>query len=179
MSAKIRGKAQDATRAAKLLAGFQKHLAAFASLTFASKTYTPSQITAALQLIIALRAAIEAAKAVLKAKLWDEKAERPALLAIMTGLESFVKVTYSESPDILADFGLEPKKVPTPLTTEQQVVAVAKRISTRAARGTTGPKAKLKIKGNVVGVVLTKVKASPVVAPPADEADDSKPKRQA
>jgi len=76
-----------------------------------------------------------------------------------------VKLTYSESPDVLADFGLTPRKVATKLTTEEQMVAVAKRVSTRGARGTTGKKAKKAIKGDVVNVVTTPVRAiSQVVA---------------
>ncbi|HEY6463270.1 MAG TPA: hypothetical protein VIY73_24050 [Polyangiaceae bacterium] len=46
----------------------------------------------------------------------------------------------------------------TPLTTEQKAAAAAKRASTRAARGTKGPKQKAKIKGTVTGVLVTPLK---------------------
>jgi hypothetical protein len=154
------------TRATQLVAGFQKHLASVPSITLASTAYTPAQITAALQLLVSLRAAVEAAKSATKAKLASERAQAPALVVLMDALVSYVKVTYSESPDVLADFGLTPKKVATPLTTEQQVVAVAKRASTRKARGTTSKKAKKAVKGSVVDVVLTSVTAGQPVAAP-------------
>ena len=161
MNKKNTPKAQQTARATQFIAGFQKHLASMASLTLASAVYTPAQILAALQLLVDLYAAVDTARAVAKAKLTAERAQAPAVLSLMAALESYVKLTFSESPDVLADFGLPPKKAPTPLTTEQQTVAVAKRAATRKARGTVGKKAKAAIKGNVVDVTLTPVVAGP------------------
>ena len=158
-------KGQETTRATQLLAGFQKHLANVTSLTLASVAYTPAQITADLQQLVSLYGAVDAARAVVKAKLTTEAAQAPTLLSLMAALVSYVRVTFSESPDVLADFGLTPKKAPTPLTAEQQAAAVAKREATRKARGTTGKKAKKAVKGNVVGVVVTPVTASTPAAP--------------
>ena len=159
-------KATKTTRATQLLAGFQKHLATVTSVTLASVVYTPAQIMSALTVLLALYAAVDTAKSAVKAKLNAEAAQAPALLSLMAALVSYVKLTFSESPDVLADFGLEPKKTATPLTTEQQAVAVAKREATREARGTTSKKAKMAVKGDVVGVTVTPVKAAqPVVAP--------------
>jgi len=161
-------KASTTTTATQLIAGFQKHLANMQSITLASVAYSPAQITAALQLLVMLIASVDAAKAVVQAKLAAENAQAPALRTLMTAVVTYVKLTYSESPDVLADFGLQPKKARAVPTTEQKVVAVAKRKSTRSARGTTSKKAKLALKGNVVDVVLTPVSAPlPVVAPSA------------
>ena len=160
-------KTAETTRATQLLAGFQKHLASVTSLTLASVVYTPAQITSALQTLVSLYAAVDTAKSVWKAKLAAVAAQAPALLSLTAALGSYVKLTYSESPDVLADFGLPPKTVKTPLTTEQQAVAVAKRKATREARGTTGSKAKKAVKGNVTGVVVTPVTAPTPVASPA------------
>jgi hypothetical protein len=135
-----------------------------ASLTLASVVYTPAQITSALQTLVTLYGAVDTAKSVWKAKLAAVAAQAPALLSLMAALKSYVELTYSESPDVLADFGLPPKTVKTPLTTEQQAAAVAKRQATRAARGTKGSKAKLEVKGNVTGVVVTAVTAASPVA---------------
>ena len=98
----------------------------------------------------------------------------------MAALVSYVKLTYSESPDVLADFGLPPKKVRTPLTAEQQAAANAKREATRTARGTTSKKAKQAVKGNVVGVSVTPVVAGPpVVASSAARAPPPSPTARA
>ncbi len=165
-------KGTEIATATALLAGFQKHLSNVTSLTFGSVTYTPSQIIAALQLLMNLRSAVEAAQAAAKAKLTAEEAQAPALLVVMDGLTAYVKLTFSESPDVLADFGLKPKKARTPMTAAQKAVANAKRQATREARGITTKAAKKAIKGNVVDVTLTPVLAGPVVtqAPAAPSA---------
>ena len=161
-------KQEETARATQLIAGFNKHLTGVTSLTLASTAYTPAQVTAALQQLVDLRAAVDAAKAAAKGKLAAETAQAPALQGLMAALVSYVKTAYSASPDVLADFGLQPRKTPTPLTAEQKAAAVAKREATRKARGTTGPKAKLAVKGNVTGVVITPVTASvPVATSPA------------
>ena len=104
----------------------------------------------------------------MQAKLVVENAQAPALRTVMGALVSYVKLTYGKSPDVLADFGITPRKAPTPTTTEKKVVAVAKRASTRKARGTTSKKAKQAIHGSVVDVVMTPVEAvAPVVTPSA------------
>ena len=45
----------------------------------------------------------------------------------MAAFVAFVKATFGNSPDVLADFGLKPKKATTPLTVEQKAAAAAKR----------------------------------------------------
>ena len=156
-------KASETARATQFLAGFKKHLATVASLTIASVAYTPDQITKALAVLVALYAAVDAAKAVVKAKLAAEAAQAPTLLSLMAGLVSYVKLAYAGSPDVLADFGLTPKKVRTSMTAEEKAVANAKRKATREARGITTKKAQMAKVGDVVGLSLTPIKAGPVV----------------
>jgi hypothetical protein len=164
---RIKSKASEMDRAEKLIAGLQKHLANVTSLKFASGDHTPVDIAKALQTLVDLHTAVDAAKSAWKAKLAAVKSQAPALRTFMRAFQSFVMTTFSESPDVLADFGLEPKKAPTPLTTEQQTVALAKREATRKARGTTGTKAKKAVTGDVVDVVTTPVKAVKQVVTPS------------
>jgi hypothetical protein len=49
-----------------------------------------------------------------------------------------LKAAYGSALDVLADFGLKPKKARTPATVEAKAAAVAKRTATRAARHTLG-----------------------------------------
>ena len=58
-----------------------------------------------------------------------------------------------------------PKKAKRPLTADQTAAAVAKRTSTREARGTMGKRKKLAIHGDVTGVVVTPVTSAKVSAP--------------
>jgi hypothetical protein len=158
--------ATELARATQLIAGVQKHLANLSTLKFASADHTPAEVTTSLQDLVALHTAVEAARTVVKAKLAALRANAPALRKEMAGLVSFVMLAFSESPDVLADFGLEPKKPRTPLTTADQAVANAKRTATLAANGTTDKVAKKGKKGDVVDVVMTPVKVAPVVATP-------------
>jgi hypothetical protein len=90
-----------------------------------------------------------------------------------------VKATWGTQPDVLADFGVPPKKARTPLTAQQKALAAAKRKSTRAARHTGGSKQKAAVKGNVTDIVITPVTApapatsAPTPATPAGSGGSS------
>lgn len=145
----IRGKNTDAVLAGLLLSGAQKHMPGVTSVTLGSAVYTPAQIEQSLQAIVDLRAAVEDAKAVTQAKMVAEAAQSPALRSLMTAFVAYVRTAYSNSPDVLADFGLKPKKAKAPLTVEQKTAAVAKRAATRQARHTMGKNQKAAIHGTV------------------------------
>jgi hypothetical protein len=145
----IRGKNSDAARAGLLLAGAQKHMPSVTSVTLGSVSYTSAQVGESLQAIVDLRAAVEDAKAATQAKMVAERARTPALRSLMTAFVAYVRTSYSNSPDVLADFGLKPKKAITPLTVEEKAAAVAKRAATRQARHTMGKNQKAAIHGTV------------------------------
>ncbi|HEY3820719.1 MAG TPA: hypothetical protein VGL81_26315 [Polyangiaceae bacterium] len=160
------GKATAVDLATTLIAGIQKRLANV-PMTFAGGTFTAAQVISELQELVDLRAAVIAARTSTTAKVEAEEAKAPALLAFMDAFVQFVRVQFSTQSDALADFGVPPKKVATPLTVEQKAAAAAKREATRAARGTASAKAKKRIKGTVTGVLVTPIVAgAPVVQTP-------------
>jgi len=146
---------QEAVLAEQLIAGMKKHLANAGSLAFAGATYTPAQIEASLQTLADLRTAVDVAKAASKAKVAAWKAQSASLRSRMAAFEAFVKVTYGNSPDVLADFGLKPRKAAAPLTVEQKAAAAAKRAATRAARHTMGSRQKKSVKGTITTIVTS------------------------
>jgi hypothetical protein len=159
----IKNKAQVVATAQQLIAGAAKHLAGVPQVTLLGSSYTPNDLTSKLQLLVDLRSAVDAAKAVAAAKVAAEAAQIQPLRALTSAFVAYVRVTYGNSPDVLADFGLAPK-AQAQVSPETQVIAAAKRKATRAARHTMGPKQKAGIKGDVTGVVMTPVTAtSPVV----------------
>jgi len=168
-------KSNEATLAVKLAAGTQKHLSTIGQLILESGTYTPAQVEAELQAFAKLRATVDAAKAAVKAALADEKSKGPAMRAFYIAFIAYVRAAFGNSPDVLADFGLAPKKARKPLTAEQMAAAAAKRKSTREARGTLGKRKKSAIHGDVTGVVLTPVTGAPA-APAAPNASGESPK---
>jgi len=153
-------------RAGNLLAGVKKHYGNVPSLTFASATHTIQEITQELQALIDLRKAVDDARSALKGKLALEGAQAPSILGMMADLTAFLRATFSNSPDVLADFGIS-KKARKPLTGAQLAAKAAKAEATRAARGTTGSRAKAAKTGDVVSVDIIPVKVAPVGAPAA------------
>jgi hypothetical protein len=72
-------------------------------------------------------------------------------------LRDMLALSFSNMHGALGDFGLQPKKVRTPLTSEARLAVTAKLQATRKARGTTSRKQKLRIVGDVTGVVIEAV----------------------
>jgi hypothetical protein len=151
----------DAALAMQLIAGTEKHLAKVGQLMIAGGTFTPDQATSKLQSLANLRSDVVSARANTKAKIATEKADAPALRLFMEAFVSFVKAAFSNAPDVLADFGLSPKKVPPPKTAEQKAAAAAKRKATRAARGVLGSQQRKAVKGDVTGITVTPIVAQP------------------
>ena len=161
-----RGKNKETALAQQLVAGIKKHLSNVSSLAFGNGTFTPAQVEASIQTLINLRTAVEDAKAATKAKLAAESAQAAPLRNQMTAFVAFVKATYGNTPDVLADFGLKPNKARAPLTISQKAAASAKRVATRAARHTMGSQQKKDIKGQVPA-------ATPEPAPHANGVDQT------
>jgi hypothetical protein len=163
MATNSRDKSGTATLAGKLAAGTAKHLGAGTQVLMLGSTFTPADITSKLTQIVTLRAAADAAKASSAGKVAAEKQQLPALRAFMSAYTAYVHTAFNSVPDVLADFGLTPKKAPAALSAEAQAAAVAKRNATRDARGTKGSKQKKAIKGDVAGITMTPVKTQIVV----------------
>lgn len=166
-----KGKKTAADRARLLIAGTQKRLANSGPLQFAGGNFTATQIVDELGKLVTLRSDVEAAQATTHTKVDAERTQLPALRAFMASFVEALRVLFGTQTDVLADFGLPPKKAATPLTVEQKAAASEKRKATRAARGTKSAKAKKGIKGAVTGVVVTPIvaeqaaPAAPTAAP--------------
>ena len=97
-------KSQVVVEAQELIAGTTKHLSGTTQVPLLGASYTPDQITSKLQVLVNLRSGVDAAKAVTKAKIVNEAAQMPALLAFKRALESYLKAAFGSSPDVLADW---------------------------------------------------------------------------
>src|SRR5882672_8057908 len=147
------GKGQVVVVAKQFIAGTEKHLTSATPVAVMGGSFTADQITSKLQRLVDLRTGVDAAKATTRARITAEATEMPALRAFMSAFRSFIKGAFSNSPDVLADFGITPK-ARVPRTVEEKAVASAKRAATRAARHTMGSKQKKGIKGDVTDVVM-------------------------
>jgi hypothetical protein len=158
----VKNKAQVVATAQQLIAGAAKHLTGVTQVTLLGSSYTPNDLASKLQSLVNLRSDVDAARAVTAAKVAAEAAQAKPLRALMSAFVAYVRVTFGNSPDVLADFGLAPK-AQAQVSPETQVIAAAKRKATRAARHTMGPKQKAGVKGVVADVITIPTSASPVV----------------
>jgi hypothetical protein len=150
------------------MAGTEQHFPS-GSIRFGNETYTATTLNQRLQKLVdatnGLLAAQNAARDAMAAMRAVDAQEGPLVQAY----RRFLHATFATAAQSLADFGLEPMRVATPLTSEQKLVAVARAKATRKARGTKGRKQRLAIKGNVTGVAVVPV-TDPAVSPPGPTA---------
>src|SRR4029077_4154412 len=123
MSTTKLGKGTRATRAGQLIAGVRKHFSNGAQvLTFAGgfANVTVDEAVAELKKLIDLRAAATAARATARDKVQAEREATAALVAFMNAFEALVRIMFGADTPSLADFGLTPRKRPTPKTAQEK-----------------------------------------------------------
>jgi hypothetical protein len=146
----ISSKQTQLTSAEAIDAGLTKHFSNNKQqLMFGGATYTPVTVDKFIQSLIALINDVNAARATYQAKVKVMRAQAPALRKQLAAFVAFVRATFGNQPDVLADFGLAPHKEPAPKTVETKATAVEKTLATRAARGTKGKKQKAAIHGTL------------------------------
>ncbi len=169
-----RTKAAALAQVLALIAGTTKHLPN-GSFTFGGVTYTAASLVQFLQGLANALTALGAAEAGAKDALAAERAARNQVGPVLLAYRRFLLLTFANSAQTLADFGLAPPKARAPLTTEQLAAKKAKADATRKARGTTGKKQKLAVKGNVTGVTVIPVTVPAAAAAPASPASPVPP----
>jgi hypothetical protein len=157
-----RNKNGKATAMTQVIAGARKNFPNGSQvITLDGTSTTIEAVVNEFQTFVTNRAAIVAAQTAVRNKVAAEGAAMPALNATFEAFVAFVRQTFGKSSTVLADFAIPVVRTPVAQTAEQKAVAAAKRKATRAARGTTGPKAKKAIKGNVTAsLVVTPANAS-------------------
>ena len=143
---KIRNRTVTQGQDQQVLEGIQKDLQTMAVIYLGGETFTPATLEARIQARVDAANAILAAKAAWldTVKKYDALDQQTSL--IVHDLKLLVMGAVGRDSPKLADFGFTAPKVPT-MTEEQKKVAVAKRLATRKARNTMGPKAKLAVTG--------------------------------
>ncbi len=139
---------QRQTADEKLMEGLKKHQQAIPSLLIGGKSVKPADIIVVLQNRIHAADAVIPAKATWQAAVKAERDERAQSKALVSAVRQALQLAFAGSIDVLADFGLKPRKTPT-RSPEDKVAAAAKAQATRAARHTMGRKQKARITGTV------------------------------
>jgi hypothetical protein len=151
-----------AKRALDLVAGTQKH-SPNGSFTLGSATYTAANLVQLFQGLADAIANVDLAKAGWQDALKSMGDAHAKAVPVLRAYQSWLAATYGNAPATLADYGLAPRKVPTPPSADAKAAAVAKREATRQARHTMGKKQKLKVTGTVPQAVSAP--ATPASAP--------------
>ncbi len=161
-------KTQQATDDAKVIAGLQKHASTIPGLIVQGKTVTVAAAIAVLEGRIQAITAAQAARIAWLDAASQQKQQLASTKAFVDSLVTVIRGMYAGSPSTLADFGQTPRKVTT-LTVAQKALADQKKLATREARHTMGPKQKAAIKGTVPAAPAATT-APPSVAPGASTA---------
>jgi hypothetical protein len=132
-----------------LLEGVEKHLAADAPFVLDGRTIRPSDLAPTLRKRIAAEMKTAVKKAEWLAAVAEEKALVEETNDIVTMYRQILLLMFHSQGDVLADLGLAHRKKPRPLTTDERALKVARAKATREARGTLGPRQRLRIHGVV------------------------------
>lgn len=117
----------------KLIAGAEKNLASYRSLTVGTRKVTPSEIVASLQHRLAKAEATARALSAYRAAVKDEIDERAKSAKLIAGFTRLIEGMFFDAPTLLADFGLKPVSRAR-RTVAQKAAAVEKAKATREAR---------------------------------------------
>jgi hypothetical protein len=126
-----------ASQAQKLQQGVKKHLGKVKAVTLGGESYSPSQINAALQTLVDGASDLDTKKAAFHGAVEAQNKALASARPVMQGLASYVYLTYGNANEVLADFGLSPRKK-RQATVETKAQAIKKAAATRAAGGTKG-----------------------------------------
>ena len=159
-------KAASLTQVQALIAGTTKVYPS-GSLTFGNATHPVVSLIQALQSLEQAMIALNTAQSASKDAASALRSLEVSVGPLLRDYKRFLLATFGMSAQQLAEFGLQPPKARTPLSTDKRAAATAKARATRTARGTKGKKQKLAIKGDVTGVTVTPIVVSPVPPAPA------------
>ncbi len=175
MTAKTPNRITQQAADQKLIDGLTKHAGIIASLYVGGTAMPNAAIVSKLQALIAAVNTTNAARASLHAAVLAEQQLQASSAQFVADVRQTILAMFSGQTDVLADFGLAPRKKPV-MTPQAKVAMAAKAKATRAARGTKSKKQLAEISGDVTGIVVTPVTASaavpvataaPAAAPPA------------
>jgi len=150
----------------QMLQGWQGVIPDSSALSSSVGTLTQASVTEQLQEFLGPYTAMDAQATALKQTRVQVKAQLTAAQQYYAVLRSALRSFLGEGSPQLAQFGLKPKKTPTPLKSEELAVRVAKARVTRTLRGTKGSVQKAGIVSGPMAISVTAVAAGTSSAAP-------------
>jgi hypothetical protein len=136
-----RNRTNQAAADEKLIDGFTKHLAPSATIVVKGKPVAQADIVKTLQGRVDAGKATDSAAAAFHNAVASEKALRQSTKPFVADVRLAVLVQFGADPNVLADFGVAPRKTPT-RKVEAKATAAQKAKATRQLLGTKGKKQK-------------------------------------
>ncbi len=157
----------------KLADGLTQHASTAPSVVLAGATLKPSDVVATLHARIAQAKAVSSAAANWHSMVQTDHTAAAQLKPLLSAAKQVLLAAYSTQLDVLADFGLSPRKKPV-MSPATRTASALKAKATRAARGTKGAqqKAAITTQVTIAPATTTAVKvegagANPVAVPSA------------
>jgi hypothetical protein len=148
----------------KMIDGFNKHGQTINTLLVRGTTYKPADIVIILQARLATAKAVDSARSTWQAAVAADRDERAKTKTFVSGIRQALLVAFADSIDVLADFGLSPRKKAV-VSPETRAAAAVKAKATREARHTMGKKQKAKIKAAAPAPASAPAASAPTPAP--------------
>jgi hypothetical protein len=142
----------------KLADGLTKHAAAIPQMVIGGVTTTPADAGTKLQARITVAKAVVTTRATWQNAVAADETATEQTKTFLSGLRQTLLAAFAGQIDVLADFGLTPRKVAV-LTPAERAASALKAQATRAARNTLGKVQKAAITANVT---ITPATATPV-----------------
>jgi hypothetical protein len=161
MSTSKKSKATALADVQALIAGTEKHTPS-GQFTLGNVAYSTASLVQLLQSLADAMTAQNAAEAAAKQALATARDVDAKVGPTLRAYRKYLLASYGNATQTLADYGLVPAKAPKPLSVEAKSAKVALNKATRKARGTVGPKERLKVRGTVAATT-----GEPPVPPPA------------
>jgi len=149
-------------------AAYKKHCAKTGGMIIDREKTSANQISAELQKRADVEDKVTAARGVLHGAILERAQVEDDTQAVFDAVRQSALIMFASAPDILAEFGLAPKKERRGLTAEEKLAAVNKAKETRAARHTVGSRQRLQIRAEVVaphGAPTQAATPAPVATP--------------
>ena len=128
--------------------GIDQEFRSLPTILVGGKEFTRESLKAFIQKRIDAEEKVRTARAAWIAASAEYDAVHAEVSLVVADVKQTAMCAFGRNSPRLASFGFTPPRKPT-MTEAQKQAAVQKRLATRAARGTKGPKAKLAIKGTV------------------------------
>ena len=152
------------TKCTQREAAAQQYVPKAGTITVHAQQYTQQQVVGVYQACLDTRQTLVNLRGQVAAALVAKNQADATMSAFDAGMQAWVATTYGPKSQQAVDFGYA-KKAPTKPTVKEKAAAQTKAEATREARGTKGPKARLKITGSSVATPVPTAAPSPATPP--------------